>query len=137
MQTKNIVTAGIAAGFMLLILMMVSGYLVNLVLPTDISQYGGMREMNDPVMNLFYFYPFVIAFAAAIVFDTIRDCLKGDRNQKGLMFGGLLLLIMTIPSLYVMFTSMTWPAGFYISTGIWEIVTFPLMGIMFVKIWKV
>jgi len=137
MQTKNIVTAGIAAGFMLLILMMVSGYLVNLVLPTDISQYGGMREMNDPVMNLFYFYPFVIAFAAAVVFDTIRDCLKGDRNQKGLMFGGLLLLIMTIPSLYVMFTSMTWPAGFYFSTGIWEIVTFPLMGIMFVKIWKV
>jgi hypothetical protein len=54
MNAKNIATGGITAGFLLLILMMVSGYLVNIVLPADISHYGGMRAMNDPVMNLFY-----------------------------------------------------------------------------------
>ena len=54
MNAKNIATGGISAGFVLLILMVISGYLVNLVLPTDISRYGGMRAMNDPVMNLFY-----------------------------------------------------------------------------------
>ena len=137
MNAKFIVTGGIAAGFLLLILMMVSGYLVNMVMPADISQYGGMRAMNDPVMNLFYLYPFVIAFAAAVVFDCIRDCLKGDQIRKGLMFGGLLLIIMTIPSLYVMITSMTWPLDFYVSTGIWEIISFPLMGVLFAKIWNI
>jgi hypothetical protein len=137
MNAKNVVIGGIAAGFLLLILMMVSGYLVNMVMPADISQYGGMRAMNDPIMNLFYLYPFVIAFAAAVVFDCVRDSLKGDTTRKGLMFGGLLLTIMTIPSLFVMITSMTWPLDFYVSTGIWEIISFPLMGVMFAKIWKV
>ena len=33
MNVKNVVTGGIAAGFLLLILMMVSGYLVNMVMP--------------------------------------------------------------------------------------------------------
>lgn len=137
MHVKNIVTSGVVAGVMLLILMIVSGFLVNMVLPADISQYGGMRAMDDPVMNLFYLYPFVIAFAAAILFDCVRDCLKGDQMTKGLMFGGLLLIIMTIPSLYVMITSMTWPLDFYVSTGIWEVISYPLMGVLFAKIWNV
>ena len=133
---KNIATATGAAGFMLLILMIVSGFLVNMVLPADISQYGGMRAMDDPIMTLFYLYPFVIAFAAAILFDCVRDCLKGDQMTKGLTFGGLLLIIMTVPSLFVMITSMTWPLDFYISTGIWEVISFPLMGVLFAKIWN-
>jgi hypothetical protein len=41
MNVKNIVIGGISAGFVLLILTMVFGYLVNLVLPADIRQYGG------------------------------------------------------------------------------------------------
>ncbi len=136
MHIKNIVISGITAGFLLLTLMMVSGFLVNMVLPADMSQYGGMRAMDDPIMSLFYLYPFVVAFAAAVVFDFIRGCLKGDRMHKGLQFGGLLLVIMTIPSLYVMVTSMTWPLDFYISTATWEVVSFPLMGILFARIWE-
>jgi hypothetical protein len=36
---------------------------------TDNRQYGGMRVINDPIMTVFYLYPFVIAFAAAFTFD--------------------------------------------------------------------
>lgn len=120
----------------MLLLMALSGYLVNLVLPVDSNQYAGMRPMNDPVMNLFYLYPFVIAFATALVFDIVRGCLNGSAIQKGLMFGGILLAVMTVPSLYVMYTSMTWPLDFYVSTAIWEIVSFPLIGVMYAKVWK-
>ncbi len=137
MNAKNIVIGGISAGFAILILMMVSGYLVNLVLPADISRYGGMRAMNDPIMNLFYLYPFVVAFAAATVFDLVKGCLNGTQTRKGLMFGGILICIMTIPSLYVMYTSMTWPVDFYISTGIWELIAFPVMGILFARLWNI
>lgn len=137
MHTKNIVISGIAAGFLLLVLMVVSGFIVNMVMPADMSQYEGMRAMDDPIMTLFWLYPFVVAFAAAVVFDCVRGCLRRDRVYTGVQFGGLLLVIMTIPSLYVMVTSMTWPLDFYISTGIWEIVSFPLMGILFARIWDV
>jgi hypothetical protein len=136
MNVKNIATGGISAGFVLLILMVISGYLVNMVLPTDISRYGGMRAMDDPVMALFFLYPFVIACAAAIIFDIVKGCLDGTQVRKGLMFGGMLICIMTIPSLYVMYTSMTWPVDFYVSTFIWESISFPLMGILFARCWN-
>ncbi|MFA5267512.1 MAG: hypothetical protein WC379_06030 [Methanoregula sp.] len=44
---------------------------------------------------------------------------------------------MTIPGLYFMYTSMTWPIDFSISTKIWEFIAFPLMGILFARVWNV
>jgi hypothetical protein len=135
MNTKNIALAGIIVGVILLVLMVTINMMMNLIIPVDLSSYGGMRAMDDPIMLLFFFYPFIVAFAAAIVFDTVEP-LKGMQMQKGLMFGVLLLIIMTIPSLYVMYTSMTWPVAFYISTGFWEAVSFPIAGIIFARIGK-
>ena len=137
MNGMNIAKAGLAGGIIMFILMVISGFLVNLVMPSDLSQYGGMRPMNDPVMNFFYLYPFIVAFATAFVFDIVQDCLKGSAVQKGLTYAGILFAVMTVPSLYVMYTSMTWPLDFYLSTAIWEIVSFPLIGVLFAKVWKV
>ncbi|MFA4824189.1 MAG: hypothetical protein WC593_03435 [Methanoregula sp.] len=133
---KNIALAGIIVGTILLVLMVAVNLIMNIIIPVDISSYGGMRAMNDPIMLLFFFYPFVVAIAAAFVFDRVKDSLKGTPVEKGLIFGLLLIIIMTIPSLYVMYTSMTWPVAFYISTGIWEIVSFPVAGLIFARIWK-
>jgi len=136
MNVKNIALAGIIVGTILLVLMVAVNLIMNIIIPVDISSYGGMRAMNDPIMLLFFFYPFVVAIAAAFVFDMVKDSLKGTPVEKGLIFGLLLIIIMTIPSLYVMYTSMTWPVAFYISTGIWEIVSFPVAGLIFARIWK-
>jgi hypothetical protein len=136
MNGKNIVIAGFTGGVILLLMMAITGFLVNLALPADLSQYAGMRPMNDPVMNLFYLYPFVIGFSTALVFAIVRGSLNGTDVRKGLMFGGILLAVMTVPSLYVMYTSMTWPPDFYVSTAVWEFVSFPLIGILYARIWK-
>jgi len=136
MNAKNIALAGIIVGAILLVLMVAINMTMNAIVPMDISSYGGMRAMDDPIILLFFFYPFVVAFAAAIVFDMVKDSLKGSQIQKGLMFSLLLLIIMMFPSLYVMYTSMTWPVEFYLATGLWEIVSFPVAGIIFARIWK-
>jgi hypothetical protein len=68
---------------------------------------GGTRAMNDPIMTPFYLYPFIIAFAAVIIFDLVKSCPDETQTRKGVMFGAMLICIMTIPSLYVMYTSMT------------------------------
>lgn len=117
--------------------MVVINALVNMFIPTDMSRYGGMRISDDPVIILFFFYPFVVAFAAAILFATVRSCLTGTPLEKGMMFGVILIIIMTLPGLYVMITSMTWPVDFSISTAHREFISFPAMGILFTKIWKV
>jgi hypothetical protein len=136
MDIKKITLGGIVAGTILLVLMVVINLTMNVIIPTDTGSYGGMRAMNDPVMLLFFFYPFVVAIAAAIVFDTVKDALKGTQMQKGLMFGGILITLIMIPGLYVMYTSMTWPLEFYVSTGLWEIISLPVAGLIFARIWK-
>jgi len=46
----------------------------------DILALGGMRSVEDPLMLFFFAYPFVLSFAAAIVFDQVKDALKGARQ---------------------------------------------------------
>ena len=137
MNAKNIAVAGFAGGTLLLLLLVAINMIVNLVIPYDIMKFGGMRAADDPVLILFFLYPFVIAFSQAIVFDVVKNSLTGNHVQKGFQFSALLILIMTIPSLYVMYTSMNWPIDFYISSMIWEIIGFLMTGALYVRIWKI
>ena len=137
MNIKNITVAGIAGGIILLIAMFVFGKIAGIFAPFDMATLGGMRAANDPVMVLFFFYPFVLAFVAAIFFDVIKDTLKGTYLNKGLMFGLLLFILETIPSMFVIFTTMTYPLGFHISSFLTGIIAYPVIGIIFAKIWKV
>jgi len=67
----------------------------------------------------------------------VKSVLTGTRAQKGFQFSALLILILTIPILYVMYTSMNWPIDFYISSMIWEIIGFLMIGALYVRIWKI
>jgi len=137
MNIKNVVVAGIGGGVILLVCMLFFGVIANALSPYDIAMLGGMRAINDPIMGLFFLYPFVVSFVAAILFDIIKDSLKGTALYKGLEFGLLLFMIQTIPSMFVIFTSMTYPLGFYISSFLNGIIGYPVIGILFVKIWNV
>ena len=137
MNIKNIIAGGIAGGITLLIAMFVFGKIAGFIAPFDMATLGGMRAANDPVMAFFVLYPFVLAFAAAILFDMIKNSLNGTYLNKGLMFGFLLFIIETIPSIFIIFTTMTYPLGFYLSSFLTGIIAYPVIGIIFVKIWKV
>jgi hypothetical protein len=137
MNAKNIVLAGFSGGIVLLVSMFIFGEIANAISPYDVAILGGMRAMNDPVMGLFFLYPFVLSFVAAILFDIIRDSLRGTTLFKGLEFGLLFFILQTIPSMFVIFTSMTYPLGFHLSSFLNGIIGFPVMGILFVKIWEV
>ena len=52
------------------------------------------------------------------------------------MSGLLLFIIQTIPGMQVIFTSMTYPPGFYIGSFLDCIIGYPVLGILFVKIWN-
>ena len=109
MNAKNIMLAGFSGGVVLLVSMFIFGEIANAIAPYDIATLGGMRAMNDPVMGLFFLYPFVLAFVAAILFDIIKDLLRGTTLFRDLMFGLLFFMLQTIPGMFVIFTSMTYP----------------------------
>jgi hypothetical protein len=137
MNIKNIVLAGFSGGVVLLISMFIFGEIANAIFPYDIATLGGMRAMNDPVMGLFFLYPFVLSFVAAILFDIIKDSLKGTTLFKGLMFGLMFFMLQTIPSMFVIFISMSYPTGFHLSSFLNGIIGFPVIGILFAKLWEV
>jgi hypothetical protein len=137
MNVKNIAISCIAGGLLLLAGMFAFGAVVSLIAPYDMMSLGGMRSADDPVMALFFLYPFVLALVAAILFDMMKDTLQGTPLQKGLCFGLVLFMVETIPSMYVIFTSMTYPIGFHIESFLTGIICYPLIGIVFVKVWGI
>lgn len=137
MRVKNIVTMGFAGGAFLFVLLFGLNMAMNLIIPYDIPAFGGMRPMDDPVMLLFFAYPFVLSFAAAWVFDRINDAVTGSGREKGVAFGMLLIVLVALPSNYAMYTSMDWPVSFYIGNLIWAIAGYPLLGILYAMIWRV
>jgi len=110
--------------------------IMNQIIPYDIAQFPGMRPMEDPVMLLFFAYPFVVAFAAAYLFDILSTVLSGSVMQKGVSFGIILLVIVAIPSNFAMYTSMDWPVSFYVGNLIWAVTGFLSSGILFARIWN-
>jgi len=132
---KKIFIATLAGGLLLTLCELVFGQVANAVAPYDIFAIGGMRDPNDPVMLLFFAYPFVLAFTSSLVFDTVEKALDGQPLRKGIGFGVILLLLVTLPSLFVIFSSMLYPTGFYLANFLTGVIGFPLLGCLFAWIW--
>jgi hypothetical protein len=137
MNGKNIAVAGLAGGTLLFVLLFGLNVIMNRIITHDISKFSGMRSMNDPVMMLFFVYPFVLAFTAAFVFDAVYPALHGSVMQKGISFGVILLVIVAIPSNFAMYTSLDWPVTFYVGNLIWAVLGFLSTGILFARIWNI
>jgi hypothetical protein len=134
MKPIRILVAGIAGGIWLLFLTFLSDYIAILVAPYNIFDIGGMRPPDDPVMAFFFLYPFLFAFIAAFVFELVKGSLRGSRDKKGFIFGVILILLVLVPNILVIFSSMTYPAGFYISNLLSGIIGYPILGILFARV---
>jgi hypothetical protein len=135
---KKVLIAGIAGGILLFIAQFAFSALANSIAPYDIFAIGGMRQMKDPLMNLFYAYPFVLSFASAIVFDRVKGALGGScPGCTGLTFGLILILLVTVPGMFVIYSSMEYPAGFYLGNILFGVIGFPALGLLYARIWGV
>jgi len=137
MEGKKVLIAGIAGGILLFIAWLAFSILANLIAPFNIFAVGGMRQANDPLMSLFYAYPFVLSFMSALVFDRVKAAIgETGRCCAGVSFGLILIALVTVPGMFVIFSSMNYPAGFYLGNLLFGIVGFPLLGMLYARIWK-
>jgi hypothetical protein len=132
---KKIFIATLAGGLFLALCELVFTQVANAVKPYNMLAIEGMRSATDPVMLLFFAYPFVLAFTSSLVFDTVEKTLDGQPLRKGIGFGVILFLLVTLPSLFVIFSSMHYPAGFYLANLLTGVIGFPLLGCLFAWIW--
>ncbi|WP_129596639.1 hypothetical protein [Methanohalophilus profundi] len=136
MNWKKIIVSAFAGGLILTVAGFVFQILVNAIAPFNMLEVGGMRPADDPLMMLFFAYPFVFTFAAAILFDIINPVLEEPTTKRGITFGLMVVLIYTIPGLFVIYISMLYPAGFYISNVLTGLISYPVFGVVMATVWE-
>ncbi|PWR72669.1 hypothetical protein [Methanospirillum lacunae] len=125
---RSLMTAGFAGGFILLIISFVADFATQFVTPYSIFEVPGMRSISDPVMMLYFVYPFIFAFIAAIIWQIIRGSLPENQKSAAWQFAGILFILVIVPNIWVMYTSMLYPTGFYISNILTGVIGYPAIG---------
>jgi hypothetical protein len=104
---KKIIWPGVIAGVVCLVLSMVISYLFMLFPSVNADYYNSniMRPWNDPIMMLFFLYPFVQGIIFAWAWNKMKGLYSGTPSKRGRDFGFTLWLIAIIPGMFVSYTS--------------------------------
>ena len=104
---KRIISSGLIAGVVLLILSVLALYATIWFFPTLASQYYDPAFDNQSGRYLIYYaHPFVIALALAWFWDRFKGTLKGSYLGKGIEFGLIYALIAIFPVLWLTYSAL-------------------------------
>ncbi len=132
---KKILVPGILGGVAALILGMGVSYLFMLspIVTADYQNANVMRSWQDPLMSLFFLYPFVEGIVLAWAWSKVKGLFKGSWIRRGVNFGLSIFLIATIPGMLVSYSS--FPLSFLTILG-WTVsglVNVCVMGVIAAK----
>lgn len=98
---KKVLLPGLVAGIVTLILGMAVSYLFMLfpVITADYNNVNIMRPWKDPLMSLFFLYPFVLCIILAWIWDKSKTLLNGAWASRALKFGFAIWMISVIPGM--------------------------------------
>jgi hypothetical protein len=135
---KKIIWPGILAGIAMLVIGMAVSYLF-MILPSVAADYSNssiMRSWSDPLMSLFFLYPFVLGIALAWVWNRTKNLFKGNTWKRGLKFGFAYLIIATIPGMLISYSSFPLSLWTIISWIVSGFVNAVVAGLIFAKMNK-
>ncbi|AJF59921.1 MAG: hypothetical protein J4224_03205 [Candidatus Diapherotrites archaeon] len=131
------VASTVAAGLALLILsFVVSGIFGFIFTDYNVLELDGMRSTDDPLMIFYFIHPFFAALVYSVGFYLIKSSFSGSTVMKGIRFGLFLFLVVTLPSQFLVFSSMDYPPAFYVINLATSIIALPVAGIIIAKIIK-
>jgi hypothetical protein len=118
---------GLIAGFSILVTAMTFNWLSEAVIPGLAKEYQNIsifRPWNDPIMMLYFVYPFILGFVLQKFWELIQNKLSGKGIQKVFEFTKLYFVIATIPGMFISYSSfqvslamiLSWTVGGFIQT---------------------
>ncbi len=132
MSFRKSVFAILAGGLAFLVIQtLISSTIIQTYFPYDILTIGGMRQAADPLMILFFLHSFVLMIGAVILYPILK--LTGTALQKGMRLGALMWLAYSVPSSYIVYTSMTYPVGFYLESFVFSFASWVVAGIIIAR----
>jgi hypothetical protein len=135
---KKIILPGVIAGIAILVLGMLVSYLFMLIpsVSADYANTAIMRQWQDPLMMLFFLYPFILGIILAFIWDKSKTLFKGTLWKRGCNFGLAIFLIATIPGMFITYTSMPYSLMTVISWTVGGLLNALVAGWIFAKMNK-
>ncbi len=102
------VKAGLIAGFANLLLGLGVNMVLQMILPGLAEEYQNtaiFRPWQDPLMMVYFAYPFILGIVLAYLWGLLRKQLKGTDPQKAMQFAKIYFIIATIPGMFISYTS--------------------------------
>jgi len=132
MNWGKIILSTVLAGIVMSVVFWASGFTAMALNPGyNPMELGGMRAMDDPIMNLFYAHPFVLALAFSISFHFFMDTFgKAKPVKRGVHFGLLMWMLLTLPSMFLICSSMDYGETFLLTGTVSQLIEFVAAGVI-------
>jgi hypothetical protein len=130
---RKIVGPGLLAGLLMLIVGMVLNIAIEKMIPGIMAEYktpGLFRPWTDPLMQIYFAYPFILGLALAYAWDKIKGCL-GENKVWAFVWG--LFLVATLPGMFITYSSFQVSLAMVLSWTICGIVNVLVAGLVFAK----
>lgn len=118
-KLRNILIPGLVVGVATLVASIGFNFLSNALFPDLAAEYidsGIFRPWSDPVMQMFFAYPFILGLILAFAWARLKSQVKGESVfSRGLNFGLSYFLVATIPGMFITYTSFQVSLGLVLS----------------------
>jgi hypothetical protein len=134
-EMKRVLLPGVVIGVLVLVAGMILSY-VFMFVPSVASDYSNtdiMRSWADPLMMLFLLYPFILGMILSWTWDRAKILFHGSRNEKAMNFGLALFLIVTVPGMFITYTSLPYSFMTVFSWTVGGLVNALIAGFVLVK----
>ena len=105
---KKVLIPGLAASIAILIVGMLFSILTNQLFPDLNAEYqkaGLFRPWSDPLMSIFFVYPFLLGYGLAWVWDKVKALLTGSIWQRAWVLALGYFVASTIPGMTITYSS--------------------------------
>jgi len=106
---RKIIVTGLLAGLVMLVVAVGLSFLSNLILPNLMTEYANtelFRPWDDPLMSIYFAYPFVMGLALAWFWNKIKEAFGGNSAwSRGARYGLAYWIIATIPGMVITYSS--------------------------------
>ncbi len=127
---KKLIVPGLISGVAMLVAGMVLNRLYYLVVPALAQEYENpamFRPWSDPLMMLFFLYPFILGFVLAFLWGKVKTLTGG----KALKFALFYWVIASIPGMFVTYTSFTVSLAMVVSWSLNGFIQALIAGLIF------
>jgi len=106
---KKILVPGLIAGAVMSLVAAIIGFLAGLLFPQLASEYANgtiFRPWSDPLMSLYFVYPFLLSIILSFVWSKTKTIIKGKSFQdRGVKFALWYFLVGTVSGIFITYSS--------------------------------